>query len=282
MAGREGIPRQSSFRTIAGLTLVPVVGLFVFLIWNFITLTRRSAPPSPASGRGHTRPVRATKPKPSGSIVVIIDDVGFEGQPLERAMSLDPNINFAVLPNGSRSIDYAERLNQRGFEILCHLPMEPARPGTSAGPNAVLTSMSDNEIAAATRSCIRAVPFARGMNNHMGSLATSDRRVMTNVLRALPTGMYFIDSRTGGSSIAAEVARELNVRTATRHVFLDNIQTETAIREQIEVAARMARSQGVAVAIGHLHPVTVNALARELPSLRERGFHVVRASEVVN
>jgi hypothetical protein len=214
--------------------------------------------------------------------VVIIDDVGFEGQPLERAMSLDPNINFAVLPNGSRSGDYAERLNRRGFEILCHLPMEPESSGASAGPNAVLTSMSDDEIAAATRSSIRAVPFARGMNNHMGSLATSDRRVMTNVLRALPAGMYFIDSRTGGNSIVTKVAQEMNVRTASRHIFLDNVQTDAAIRQQIELAARMARSQGVAVAIGHLHPVTVNALARELPSLRERGFRFVRASEVVN
>ena len=67
---------------------------------------------------------------------------------------------------------------------------------------------------------VRAVPYARGLNNHMGSLATTDRRVMENVFRALPKGMYFIDSRTIGNSVAAEVAHEMKVRTAARNVFL--------------------------------------------------------------
>jgi polysaccharide deacetylase 2 family uncharacterized protein YibQ len=116
----------------------------------------------------------------------------------------------------------------------------------------------------------------------MGSRATSDRRVMESVMRALPDGMYFIDSKTAGRSIAESVAREMNVKTASRHVFLDNVQTDTAIRQQIEVAARVAREQGVAVAIGHLNPVTVNALASEIPSLRAQGIQLVRASAVVN
>lgn len=282
MAGREGIPRQSSFRSIAALTLIPVAGLFVFLIWNFISLSRPAYPEPPLKRPSAKKAHAAPSLQRWGSIVLIIDDVGYEGQPLERAMRLDPNINFAVLPNGTRTSDYVERLNQRGFEILCHLPMEPHSAATSPGPNAVLTSMSDDEITAATQSCIRAVRFARGMNNHMGSRATSDRRVMKNVLRALPEGMYFIDSRTGGRSIAESVAREMNIRTASRHIFLDNVQTDAAIREQIELAGNVARSQGVAVAIGHLNPLTVNALARELPSLRERGIHLVRASDVVN
>jgi uncharacterized protein len=283
MAGWEGTPRQSSFRSTAALTLIPIAGLFVFLIWNFIDSSGRQAPP-PVVKQLPKKPPQDTRGRVSStaSIVLIIDDVGFEGQPLERAMRLDPNINFAVLPNGTRTSDYVQRLNQKGFEILCHLPMEPQGAATSPGPNAVLTSMSDDEITAATQSSIRAVRFARGMNNHMGSRATSDRRVMKSVLRALPEGMYFIDSRTGGHSIAGSMAREMNIRTASRHIFLDNVQTDAAIREQIELAGKVARSQGVAVAIGHLNPVTVNALARELPSLRERGIQLVRASAVVN
>jgi polysaccharide deacetylase 2 family uncharacterized protein YibQ len=282
MAGWEGIPRRSSFRSIAALTLIPVAGLFVFLIWNFISLSRPATPEAPVKHPGPKRVPAAPSVQRWGSIVLIIDDVGFEGQPLERAMRLDPNINFAVLPNGTRTSDYVERLNQKGFEILCHLPMEPNGGATSPGPNAVLTSMSDDEITAATQSSLRAVRFARGMNNHMGSRATSDRRVMKNVLRALPEGMYFIDSRTGDRSIAESLAREMNIRTASRHIFLDNVQTDAAIREQIELAGKVARSQGVAVAIGHLNSVTVNALARELPSLRERGIQLVRARDVVN
>jgi uncharacterized protein len=195
-------------------------------------------------------------------------------------MALDPNINAAILPNGTRAAEFAAKLHARGFEVLCHLPMQP-RGRETPGRNAILTSMSDEEIARATRENIEAVPHARGVNNHMGSLATSDRRVMTSVIGALPEGMYFIDSRTGGSSVAAAVAREMNVRTATRHVFLDDTQTERAVRQQVRELAAAAEKRGVAVGIGHPYAVTMRVLAAELPELRARGFRLVRASEVV-
>ena len=212
--------------------------------------------------------------------MLIIDDLGFEGQPLERVMTLDPNVNVAILPNGTRAAEFAERLNARGFEILCHLPMEPKGRETP-GANAILTSMSDDEIARTTRANVDAVPFARGVNNHMGSRATMDRRVMNGVLGALPQGMYFIDSRTTGGSVAADVARELNVPTATRHVFLDDIATESNVRRQLENLADAAHERGVAIGIGHPYPVTLRVLADVLPELKARGFRLVRASEVV-
>ena len=115
----------------------------------------------------------------------------------------------------------------------------------------------------------------------MGSLATSDRRVMQSVLRAMPSELYFIDSRTSGGSVAADVARELNVRTATRHVFLDDVATESAVRKQLAELAAAARKRGVAIGIGHPYPVTLRVLAEELPALKARGFRLVRASDVV-
>ena len=141
--------------------------------------------------------------------------------------------------------------------------------------------MSDDEIARTTRENIDAVPHARGVNNHMGSLATADRRVMASVLGALPEGMYFIDSRTSGRSIAGDLAREMNVRTATRHVFLDDVPTEAAVRRQLQNLADAAEERGVAIGIGHPYPVTLRVLADELPELRTHGFRFVRASEVV-
>jgi len=125
------------------------------------------------------------------------------------------------------------------------------------------------------------VPYARGMNNHMGSRATADRRVMESVLAALPDGMYFIDSRTTGSSVAAAVARERRVRTASRSVFLDDVISEPAIRQQLRELAREAEARGVAVGIGHMYPATVRVLLAEVPVLRRQGFRFVRASEAV-
>ena len=115
----------------------------------------------------------------------------------------------------------------------------------------------------------------------MGSLATADRRVMKSVLGAMPAGMYFIDSRTSGGSVAADVASEMNVPTATRQVFLDDVATEPSVRRQLEALADAAQKRGVAVGIGHPHAVTLRVLADELPELKARGFKLLRASAVV-
>jgi uncharacterized protein len=304
MRGRADGAR-SSFQTILILVAIPLVGMAVFFLWQWINggitpketvqevrdakramvskprleTTNADALPrvTPKRARTHRQPSTSS----GGDIVLIIDDLGFDGQPLERVMALDPNINLAILPNGTRAGQFAETLHKRGFEVLCHLPMQP-RGRETPGRNAILTSMSDDEVASTTRRNIEAVPYARGVNNHMGSLATADRRIMTSVIGALPDGMYFIDSRTGGSSVAATVAREMNVRTASRNVFLDDIATETAVRRQLEELATAANKRGVAIGIGHPYPVTLRVLADELPALKARGFRLVRASSVVN
>ena len=314
MIGREGA--RSSFRTITILAAIPLAGLAAFFLWQWLSggetprETYEEARRAGVVPRGNDGPGRAgheareaspARPGPSldarddggplprvrpkkrgrgGDIVLIIDDLGFDGQPLERVMALDANVNCAILPNGTRATEFAEALNERGFEILVHLPMQP-RGSEAPGRNAILTSMSDDEIARTTRENIDAIPHARGVNNHMGSLATTDRRVMTTVLRALPEGMYFIDSRTTGRSIAFDVARELNVRTAIRNVFLDDVASERAVRGQLAQLAEAAEKRGVAVGIGHPYPVTMRVLAEELPALKARGFRLIRASEVV-
>ncbi|HWS71764.1 MAG TPA: divergent polysaccharide deacetylase family protein, partial [Thermoanaerobaculia bacterium] len=198
------------------------------------------------------------------------------------AMSIDPNVNFAILPNSENAQESARTLHGRGFELLCHLPMEPlGYPKQQPGANAILTSMSDEQIADTTRANVGAIPNIRGVNNHMGSAATSDRRVMTTVLGALPKGLYFIDSRTAGSSIAGQVAHEMDIRTASRNVFLDDVQSEHAVRRQLEHLAEAASTRGVAIGIGHMYPVTMKVLGEEAPRLRAEGFRFIRASEAV-
>ncbi|MCU1245600.1 MAG: protein of unknown function YibQ, partial [Acidobacteria bacterium] len=187
------MPRRSSFRTVALLMVVPVAGLLLFVGYRFIRdrlpELARSQPAAVHEEAG-ALPIVRRKGKPAqpaendvkhrGDIVLILDDVGFDRQPLESAMGIDPNLNFSILPNARQASAFAHRLHGRGFEVLCHLPMEPiGYPRQSPGANAVMISMSDAEIARTTRENVGAVPFAVGMNNHMGSRATTDARVMT-------------------------------------------------------------------------------------------------------
>jgi len=285
IVGREGrrrlTPRRSSFRTIALLTLLPVIGLLAVLVWSFVALNVRFPLPT----KRKPKPVTAAQmvpPRQRGKIVLILDDVGFDRQPIAEATRIDPNINFSVLPNAPHAVEVATLLHQRGFEVLCHLPMEPEQyPRVSPGSGAVLTSMSDDQIARTTLTNVEGVPFARGVNNHMGSRATADRRVMNAVLGALPEDMYFIDSRTTPASVAATVAHEMSIRAATRNVFLDDIETDVAVRRQLRDLAREAEERGIAIGIGHMYPVTIRVLAAEIPELRRAGFKLIRASQAV-
>jgi polysaccharide deacetylase 2 family uncharacterized protein YibQ len=298
MVRREG--QRSGFKTIARLMLLPILGLALILGWSFF----QNSLHTPASGRhvvathaSVLAPAPATAPesKPAppaipakkkqqrhGDIVVILDDVGFDHQPLASAMAIDPNVNFAILPNSENAQESARTLHGRGFELLCHLPMQPlGYPKQQPGANAILTSMTDEQIADTTRANVGAIPNIRGVNNHMGSAATSDRRVMTTVLGALPKGLYFIDSKTAGTSIAGQLAHEMDIRTASRNVFLDDVQSESAVRRQLGQLADAAATRGQAVGIGHMYPVTMKVLGEEAPRLRAEGFRFIRASEAV-
>lgn len=284
---------MSSFRTVAVLMLIPVCGFAVYLFYSFIRqhvddrfATKKSQQPveearviAPAKPKAEKLPPAKTR---HGEIVLILDDVGFDRQPVAQAMTIDPNLNFSVLPNAQHAHEVATTLHGKGFQVMCHLPMEPiGYPKQSPGPNAVMTAMSDSEIARTTRSDIAAVPYAAGVNNHMGSRATSDERVMRTVLSALPPGMFFIDSMTVSTSVGEKLAREMKIPTASRQVFLDDVQTEPAVRKQLAQLTAAAEERGVAVGIGHMYPVTIRVLAEEAPALRARGFRFVRASDAV-
>ncbi len=284
MAGREGNrklpPRAGSFKSVALLMLIPIGGILLFFFWSFLNnalseLQRPKPAEKPVTASAINEPHR-------GDIVLILDDVGFDHQPLSEAMTIDPNVNFAILPNGKRSTEFAAVLHDRGFELLCHLPMEPEGfPRISPGTGAVLTSMSDAEIVRTTRANVDAIRFARGVNNHMGSRATADRRVMTDVLGALPQGMYFIDSKTTGNSLAGSLAHSMRVKTASRNVFLDDAQDDASIRHQLGELSKAAAAHGIAVGIGHMYPSTVRVLTEDAPALRANGFRFLRASAAV-
>jgi uncharacterized protein len=220
-------------------------------------------------------------PREAGRIVLILDDVGYDPAATERAAALPATINFAVIPGTPHAKRSAEFLAARGFEILCHLPMEPlGYPKVSPGSGAILLSLSDEEIRRRTTAMFRQVPHAIGVNNHMGSAATADARVMKNVLEAVrDEGVFFIDSRTSGRSVGHRMAVELGIPSAGRDVFLDDDASVEAIRAQVRRLAQLASaSDGVTVAIGHLYPSTLQVLSEEIPKLRAAGYSFLPVS----
>jgi hypothetical protein len=192
-------------------------------------------------------------------------------------------VGVAVLPFLPKSSETASAAHKAGHEVWVHLPMEPQDyPAADPGPGAVLVSMDAGSVRTAVHSAINSVPYAVGVNNHMGSRATADLKTMTWVMQELSArGLAFIDSRTTTATVAEDAARAQGVPVARRRVFLDNQRSPDAIRRQLDEAVYRCRLEGEAIAIGHLDEVTLQVLAAELPGLAARGADLVRPSELV-
>ncbi|HKD18832.1 MAG TPA: divergent polysaccharide deacetylase family protein [Thermoanaerobaculia bacterium] len=245
--------------------------------------TRTRPAPSPPSRRAAIAPERAREP--SGGpprVAIVIDDLGNELAHAERIAGWKIPVAGAVLPDLRWSAASAEALARGGKEVLLHLPMEPeGYPRVRPGPGLVLRSQSDAEIERLVEDDLATVPGAVGVNNHMGSAATADPRVMRAVAQVLSRrGLFFLDSRTTDATVAEKTAEQASVRAVSRRVFLDDVASEDAIRGQLDELARRARQEGDAVAIGHPYPVTLYVLEKELPKMGEKGVKVVRVSEL--
>jgi polysaccharide deacetylase 2 family uncharacterized protein YibQ len=93
-------------------------------------------------------------------------------------------------------------------------------------------------------------------------------------------GLFFLDSRTTGATVAREAARQERVPAVSRRVFLDDVATEEAVTRAFHELVGHARAEGSAVALGHPYPATLAVLERELPKLTERGVTLVPVGDL--
>ena len=241
-------------------------------------------PPTPVPTK---KPTATPRPKPApgarGRLAILLDDAGQNDDLVPAAAALPKQVGIAVLPFLPRSAETATAMHEAGHEVWLHLPMEPENyPADNPGPGAVLVSMTTGELRTTVHTAINNIPFAVGVNNHMGSRATANLKTMTWIMQELSArGMAFIDSRTTTKTVAERAARAQGVPTNRRHVFLDNERNPAAIRKQLEEAVYRCRLDGEAIAIGHLDRVTVQVLAEELPGLAARGADLAKPSDLV-
>jgi uncharacterized protein len=217
-------------------------------------------------------------------VAIILDDVGLGHMTtFEKALSIPYPLTFAIIPFRRYSRECAAMARGRGFEMMVHMPMEPDRyPVEDPGPGAIFEKDSRELIEKKVQAAIDNIQYAVGMNNHMGSKATSVPFTMRVVMRKLKTdNLFFIDSRTTVDTVALDEARNAGVPSLPRNVFLDNSRKPKDIRKQLEIAIKDARKTGYVVVIGHNYPETVGVLAKELPLL-DRKVNFVYVRELVN
>lgn len=240
--------------------------------------------PAPLVSARETAPptARATR-IPSARLAIIIDDSGqwlktereFIALPIPLTMSVLPDVRYAHL--------IAAEAAAAGKGVMLHLPMEPVSH-VNPGPGKITTEMTDAQIANQVSADLSDVPLAQGVNNHEGSEATADARVMRDVAAVIAQhgDLFFIDSMTSPHSVAAESARAAGIPTASRDVFLDDVNEVSYVDAQLQTAGRLALQNGEAIAIGHPRPATLSALRAMIPQLESEGISFVLARDLVH
>jgi uncharacterized protein len=237
-----------------------------------------SPAPIASAGTPVAPPVNANGPE----VALIIDDCG-QWLSTERGLiALPIPITLSVLPHVTYTTQIAQEAADARKGIMMHLPMEPLSH-MNPGPGEIKTAMSDDAITKQAEDDVSQVPLAKGVNNHEGSEASADDRVMKDVMAVLKShDLFFVDSRTNAKSVGAADAQGGGVPTASRDVFLDN-QADVAYTESmLERAVAIAKRNGSAIAIGHPKPTTLEAIRAMYPKLQAEGVRFVLAQDLVH
>ena len=224
-------------------------------------------------------------PGPSSAprLAIILDDLGSDRAAAEAIFALPYPLTLSVLPNHEHSTDIAREAHRRGYQVMLHLPMQSIANETPEAQE-LHAGMPATQVTALVGQFLQNVPGAVGINNHQGSQATSDSELMDELMPVLrDRHLFYVDSRTTAATVAFDTAHSFGVRSAFRNVpFLDDVAEVSAVRKQLELALRGAREKGEAIAIGHPHPATLQALREILPRAQAQGIRLVFVSELVH
>ncbi len=230
--------------------------------------------------------VNTIKHKPSDEnilpkVAIVIDDLGHNEQLGLRFVEFPLELTYSFLPYAAFTGKLEELAFDSGKTVFLHLPLEPKSKKWDPGPGTIYLSDSLEVKEEKLKSSLTEVPHAVGINNHMGSLYTSDIKAMRHLMTLLQgRDLFFIDSFTASNSKGLQAAKESGIMTARRNVFLDNDLDEQKICNQINELVLVAEKQGVAIGIGHPHSETLNALTNCTEMYKDR-IDFVSVGEII-
>lgn len=245
----------------------------------------------PSGATAHTppaepRPLPPVMPRPrhpdaEPGLVIVIDDLGESKSAVDTLLALDYPVTFAFWPHARHTAAGARAAHARGREVIVHLPMEPlGYPAVNPGPGVLLSGMDAGRIRTLTEAGIAAVPYATGLNNHMGSRFTQRAPAVAAVLAVLgERGLFMLDSLTHNRSVFAAEAERMGVPRHRRNVFLDVEPAKGKVLEALRKAEKIALLSGQAIAIGHPLPGTLAAL-KDWQRLRNANVRIVRLCDL--
>ena len=237
-----------------------------------------------------THQLTFVSPKPSTlkagrrpRIAIVIDDLGAENEISNELLQWDFPLTFSILPFTPYSKTLALEAHRRGKEVILHLPMEPlGYPKVKPGEGVLLYEMGEEKLLRQLSKDIEAVPYIKGVSNHMGSRLMENPEKIRVILADLKKrGLFFLDSRTTPQTVGLQAAKPLGLRAMERTLFIDHSMEEKDIKEMLDRLVQHSLSTGMAIGIGHPHLPTIRSLKEMIPRMKEKGIDIVPLSTLM-
>ena len=191
-------------------------------------------------------------------LAIIIDDVQTARQ-VKAIKSLHLPLTMSFLPPRAARPNSAKLAAHEKFYMV-HLPME-AMHFSAEEPDTLRVSDSQQKISKRVAFIKKEFPKVHYINNHTGSKFTANEVAMNRLIYAFNKNhIRFIDSRTTAKTMAPKVLKNYGLKYVARDVFLDHHMDKAYVLKQIKIAIKVAKAHGHAIAIGHPHKETLEAI----------------------
>lgn len=200
---------------------------------------------------------------PFGRIALVIDDFGNQWQTdyIQGYIDFPVPITLSIIPGHWASNRTAKKAKEYGKEVMIHFPMQPYSGNITTEKVYLTTDMKSKKIKRMLLKSFDNIPYAKGLNNHEGSKATSDPGSMNRFFSIFKNyDLFFLNSLTSGKTVAKEYALRDSVPYLQRNIFLDDIMSREEITKKFkQVVKRALRGEDV-IAIGHTRKLTYTVL----------------------
>ncbi|MFK0390207.1 divergent polysaccharide deacetylase family protein [Campylobacter coli] len=222
-----------------------------------------------------TKDMNLSKTK-QARLAIIIDDMANISQ-VRALQALKLKLIPSFFPPDKNHIDTPKLALKFDF-FMVHLPLA-AMNYTKPELDTLNPRDSEKRIFKKIQQVKKDFKDLKFINNHTGSLFTSDEKAMKKLYKAFEKEeLIFVDSKTIASSKAPKVAKALGQIYIQRDVFLDNRDDVAYIKNQLIEAVRLAKQKGFAIAIGHPRKNTFKALEQSKDLLKS--VELVYLSEI--
>ncbi|MFO7482642.1 divergent polysaccharide deacetylase family protein [Oceanibaculum nanhaiense] len=223
--------------------------------------------------RAYAHPFDPAEQRPR--IAIVINGLGLSGAATEAAIQdLPSQVTLAFTPYAARLSEWIPTARAAGHEVMLALPMEPISfPQSDPGPQTLLTSLSPVENLDRMEWALGRFTGYVGVVDLEGSRFTTSEQSLLPILQAVKErGLMYLDSKRASTSLASQVAANIDLPYSVNTRFLDNEASRAAIDRALADLERLALSTGSAVGIGHPYPVTLERLRAWLPTLSDKGL----------